>query len=79
MNHLLTMNTKGELIDANGQWVATLSDDSNILDFLAGFRAGHGPVNGAIIREADIFAWEAATVTRRQEAARAARRAVMAF
>ena len=64
MPHLFTLDTKGNVFDANGNHVARLSDDSNILDFLAGVRAGHGPIEGEIIREADIWAWEAAAVRR---------------
>jgi len=78
MKYLLTMTTSGDIFDANGECVARLCDSSNISDFLLGFRAGHGPVDGSIIREGDYQAWEAATVARRQAAARAARRPAMA-
>lgn len=68
MTHLFTLDTKGNVSDTKGNHVATLSDDSNILDFLAGVRAAFDAIGqeikGEIIREADIWAWEAAAVAR---------------
>ena len=64
MKHLLTMTTDGTISDASGEVVARLSDTSYIGDFLLGFRAGHGPVEGEIIRDGDYQAWEAACVAR---------------
>jgi len=62
--HHLTMSTDGRISDLGGNVVAHLSDTSHIGDFLLGYRAGHGPVDGEIIRWADIVAWEAASVQR---------------
>jgi hypothetical protein len=66
--HLFTMETNGDVIDAKGNIVARLSDDSHILDFLAGVRAAFDTIGqeikGEIIRDGDWQAWEAATVRR---------------
>ena len=68
MKHLLTLDTQGDVRNANGDTVARLHDTSHILDFLAGVQAGveifGGRIGHAIIREGDIPAWEAATVAR---------------
>ena len=68
MKHLLTLDTDGIVMNANGDIVARLHDTSHILDFLAGVTAGvemfGGKILGCIIRQGDIEAWEAATVAR---------------
>lgn len=69
--HLFTMETTGDVIDAKGNIVARLSDDSHISDFLLGVRAGYDSLGlsipGEIIREGDYQAWEAATVARKRK------------
>ena len=68
MSHLFTMNTDGNVSDASGKVVASLGDQSHILDFMSGVAAGVHAVGreivGEIIREGDYQAWEAAAVAR---------------
>ena len=69
MPHLFTLTTTGRILNIHGIEVTRIKDTYNIGEWLLDFRAAYGkPIEGEIIREADIWAWEAATVARKRAA-----------
>lgn len=64
MSYRCTMTTDGTISDLTGNVVCRIADEDSIGLFLLGYRAGSGPVDGSIIREADLKAWMSAVTAR---------------